>query len=165
MSAFHVPALLTVIITLALPPGVHAQEMDINYTKVRDTLITRTCGSKSLDETLANQAALERIDPRKIHKGLDLFHYDAAMLAYTRFGLTGDTACLAEAIGAFHRAIDAKPSFYPAFQGLAICHYLRQDCPAAVKAVTDYKNFAPRKHRNDPQLDDLVKSCADRHPQ
>jgi hypothetical protein len=164
MKLSRTSARFALIIALAMPVLAHAQDADIDYVRLRDTLITRTCGTKSLDDVMRNQAALDRIDPDKIRKGVDLFHYDAAMVAYTRFGLTGDTLWLDRAIASFRHAAEANRTLYEAMQGMAICHYLRGDCPAAVNAVHDFRKSAPRKYRNDPQLDDILDSCAARQP-
>jgi hypothetical protein len=161
MRSFSISVRTAVIIALAVPALVPAQEATIDYVKVRDTLITRTCGSKSLDETLANQAALERIDPGQIRKGLDLYHYDAAMLAYIRFGLTGDTLWLDRAILSYQHAAEANHGLYEAIQGEAICQYLRGDCPAAVSAVNRYMTIAPKRYRKDESLQQILSACRD----
>ena len=162
MKAHRFSVRIALILALVAPFPGYSQQKELDYGKLRRTLITRTCGTKSREEVMANQAALARIDPEQIRKGLDLFHYDGAMLAYTRFGLTGDTLWLDQAIQSFQYAAKANQALYPAYQGEAICLYLRGDCTAAVSAVQAYKSTAPKKHQKDTSLDNIVTACQSR---
>jgi hypothetical protein len=138
-------------------PSADAQAL--NYNKSRRDIITASCGTTSLEDVRQNLAALSAIDPERISKGRERYHYDVAMLRYKEFALTSDTASLRHAIAAFGRTLREKADFYPAWQGLAICHYLRADCAEVKRAAAGYASCAPRRAQDDPSIRDILDAC------
>jgi hypothetical protein len=136
-----------------------ADAQSLNYTKSRQEIITATCGTTSLEDVRRDLTALAAIDPEWISKGRERYHYDVAMLRYKEYALTSDTTSLQLAISAFGQTLLDKADFYPAWQGLAICHYLRADCAEAKRAVIGYESCAPKRALDDPSIQGILEAC------
>ena len=138
---------------------VQGQQRD--YMKLRDKLVTFTCGPAiDSSDVYSTIRRLEALDTTSIKKNMHEYYEDLANAYW--LASNGNTAFLQKAIRANHAALHHKENNTNSYWALGMAYYMAGDCSRMKHYLELYKKYLPKKFQSeedDRQVNALISDC------
>jgi hypothetical protein len=156
------PKVKVIFYSLLFLTSTFIQAQKVDYLKVRDDLVTLTCGgSKDSADVFGSIRRLEAFDTMTIRKNIHVYYEDLAVNYWLASG-GRDNVYLRKSIWAYHASLYHIPNNTKSLWNLAFAYGSMKDCEKAKYYFDQYDQYLPQRYRNeenDAQKELVLANC------